>query len=595
MSVSTSVHFDRDALGHVIAERRAALEDRHRPWQPLTLGALLDRAVERYADRPYVVTDEVTLSYAALGEQAAAIARGLVRHGLAVGDRVLLVLPNGPEVVALRFAFARVGVVAVPVNPQLRSEELAEIIRQAEPVGLVTAETYRGLDLHANLDPILPGWRAEAPTDDEPTDAERADAERAEAGVRLVITLSGAVAPGNGIYDVVTLDALRTDPDPVLDAELARRAATFSPYDVTTLFFTSGTTGRPKGVVSTHDMETRSAYGSAYTRGFQDGRRIFFALPLHHVFAYIEGLLASMYVGGAVIIHPVFDPAASLAAIERHQASEALFVPTMSLAVIDAARRNSYDLGSLHSVMSAAQAAPLRLWTELRELLGVTQLVTGYGMTETSAATTFTMPTDPDTFLTETVGRPKPGGAAGDLVEYAVADAETGELLPAGAFGELVARGPIVAGGYFRRPEETASAVLADGWLRSGDLGTIREDGYLVVGGRSKEVYKRGGELVMPAEVEERLTSLPEVAQAHVVGVPDERMGEVGCAWIVPAEGAEPDADALIAYCAEHLARFKVPAYILFTTAAELPLTASGKVQKFLLGARASEQLGLMP
>jgi len=583
MSVSTSARFDRDALGSAIAERRGALEARHRPWQPLTLGGLLDRAVEQYADRPYVITDDVTLSYAELGEQASALARGLVRHGATVGDRVLLVLPNGPEVVALRFAFARAGVVAVPVNPQLHSEELAEIIRQAEPVGVVTAETYRGLDLHANLDPILPGWRAEAATDTDPADT----------AVRLVVTLGGPVAPGAGAYDVVTLDALRTDPDPVLDAELGRRADTTTPHDVTTLFFTSGTTGRPKGVVSTHDMETRSAYGSAYTRGFEDGRRILFALPLHHVFAYIEGLLASMYVGGAVVVQPMFDPAASLAAIERHRATEALFVPTMSLAVIDAARRTSYDLGSLHSVMSAAQAAPLRLWTELRELLGVTQLVTGYGMTETSAATTFTMPTDADTFLTETVGRPKPGGAAGDLVEYAVADPETGELLPPGSFGELVARGPIVAGGYFRRPEETASAVLADGWLRSGDLGMIREDGYLLIGGRSKEVYKRGGELVMPAEVEERLTSLPEVAQAHVVGVPDERMGEVGCAWIVPADGAEPDPDALIAYCAEHLARFKVPAYVLFTTAADLPLTASAKVQKFHLSARASEQLRL--
>lgn len=583
MSVSTSVSFDRDALGQAIAERREALEERHRPWQPLTLGALLDSAVERYGDRPYVITDEVTLSYAELAERASALARGLVRHGVMVGDRVLLVLPNGPEVVALRFALAKAGAVAVPVNPQLRSEELAEIMRQAEPVGVVTAETYRGLDLHANLDPILPGWRAEAAT----------DTNTAETGVRLVVTLGGPVAPGAGAYDVVTLDALRSDPDPVLDAELGRRAETTTPHDVTTLFFTSGTTGRPKGVVSTHDMETRSAYGSAYTRGFEDGRRILFALPLHHVFAYIEGLLASMYVGGAVVVQSVFDPEASLAAIERHRATEALFVPTMSLAVVDAARRTPYDLGSLHSVMSAAQAAPARLWIELRELLGVTQLVTAYGMTETSAATTFTMPTDPDAFLTETVGRAKPGGAAGDLVEYAVADPDTGELLPAGSFGELVARGPIVAGGYFRRPEETAAAVLPGGWLRSGDLGTIREDGYLVIGGRSKEVYKRGGELVMPVEVEERLTSLPEVAQAHVVGVPDERMGEVGCAWIVPADGAEPEPDALIAYCAEHLARFKVPAYVLFTTAAELPLTASGKVQKFHLSARACEQLGL--
>ena len=404
--------------------------------------------------------------------------------------------------------------------------------------------------------------------------------------------------PAGARPGLLTLAALGTGPDPGLDAMLSVRAAVATAQDVSTIFYTSGTTGTPKGVLSTHEMELRSAYGSAYARAFEDGRRIMFALPLNHVFAYIEGLLASMFVAGSVVVQPVFDPEASLAAIGRHQVGEALFVPTMSLAVVEAARRTRRDLSSLHSVMSAASSAPASLWNDLREVLGAEQLVTAYGMSETSAATTFTRVGGPVEDLEHTVGWPKPGGIAGDpdlggaLAEYKAIDQVTGADLPRGSAGELVARGPIVCRGYFRQPGATAAAVLPGGWLRSGDLGLIREDGALVLTGRAKEVYKCGGELVMPAEVEACLTRRPDIAQAYVVGVPDARMGEVGCAWVVPGEDAKLDTDEVIRYCRAELARSKVPQYVMVTTAAELPLTVSGQVQKFRLAERAVSDLG---
>jgi fatty-acyl-CoA synthase len=279
----------------------------------------------------------------------------------------------------------------------------------------------------------------------------------------------------------------------------------------------------------------------------------------------------------------------TLEAIERHRATEALFVPTMSLAVIDAVRAGDHDVSSLHSVMSAAAPAPARLWSELEELLGLEQLVTAYGMTETSAATTFTMPGDPTDNLVDTVGQPKLGGVAGDpelggrVAAYKTVDPFDGTDLPAGAEGELAVRGPIVTAGYYDRPDETADVMTADGWLRSGDLGTIRPDGYVILTGRSKELYKCGAELVMPNEVEARLTDHPDVAQAYVIGVPDERMGEVGQAFVVAAEGSDPSPDELIEHCRAGLARFKVPVEVTVIEAAELPLTASGKVQKFRL------------
>jgi len=274
-------------------------------------------------------------------------------------------------------------------------------------------------------------------------------------------------------------------------------------------------------------------------------------------------------------------------------------VPTMSLAVVAAARTSSADVSCLHSVMSAASAAPASLWAELAKLLGVEQLVTAYGMTETAAASTFTLPGGPVDDLENTVGYPKPGGIAGDpdlggrVVDYKTVDPVTGADLPPGAEGELAARGPVVTRGYFRQPEVTAAAALPGGWLRSGDLGYVRADGALVLTGRAKDIYKCGGELVMPAEIEAFLNQRRDVVQAFVVGVPDPRMGEVGCAWVVAESGATVDLEEIIASCRAELARFKVPAHAFLIDPAELPLTASGKVQKFRLADRAKRQLGL--
>jgi fatty-acyl-CoA synthase len=220
-------------------------------------------------------------------------------------------------------------------------------------------------------------------------------------------------------------------------------------------------------------------------------------------------------------------------------------------------------------------------------------------MTETAAASTFTLPGGPVDDLESTVGYPKPGGIAGDpalggrVIDYKTVDPLSGGDLPPGAEGELAARGLIVTPGYFRQPELTAAAMLPGGWLRSGDLGYVRPDGALVLTGRAKDIYKCGGELVMPAEIEALLNQRPDIVQAFVVGVPDPRMGEVGCAWIVTENGAAIDPEDVIAHCRAELARFKVPAYVFTASPGELPLTASGKVQKFRLAERAIRHLGL--
>ena len=485
--------------------RRGDLEARHRPWRPQTLTALLDTLARRFPDRPFVIGEEETLSYADLADRSTALARGLVARGVQVGERVALVLPNGPDMIAARFAVARAGAVAVPVSFRLPAAELAQILRQSEVSALITMEEFGEINALDTLDRIAPGWERLSPGDaPSPAGASSEEARPGEAGpggpgpgagslpgLGLVVTVPRG--PAGARPGLLTLAALGTGPDPGLDAMLGVRAAVATAQDLSTIFYTPGTTGTPKGVLSTYEMELRSAYGSAYARAFEDGRRIMFALPLNHVFAYIEGLLASMFVAGSVVVQPVFNPEASLAAIGRHQVGEALFVPTMSLAVVEAARRTQHDLSSLHSVMSAAAPAPASLWNDLQEVLGAERLVTAYGMSETSAATTFTRIGGPVEDLEHTVGWPKPGGIAGDpelggaLAEYKTVDQITGADLPRGSAGELVVRGRIVCRGYFRQPGATAAAVRPGGWLRSGDLGLIRDDGALVLTGRAKE------------------------------------------------------------------------------------------------------------
>lgn len=547
-----------------IDERRDALERHHGPWTERTVHAMLDAVAAEHPERPFVLTDSGSFTYAEIAGWSRRLARGLVARGIAPGEHVALVIPNRAELVALLFAIGRAGAVAVPVNVALRTRELEYVLRQSRAVAVVAAAEARGVDHAAALAEIAGGLP----------------------DLRLEVTTEPDRRRG-----AVPLAALELEADDELDVQLETRAANDDPASPATIFYTSGTSGEPKGVVLEHDMLLRSAYGSALTRGFEDARRILFSLPLQHVFAYIEGLLASLFVGGSVVLQEEFDAHATLAAVERHRPTEALFVPTMSLLVVDAAQDTEYDLSSLHSVMSAASSAPARLWAQLRDRLGLTQLVTGYGMTETSAATTFTLPGDRIDLLADTVGRPKLGGVAGELSEYRTGDPETGEPLTPSAEGELAVRGAIVMRGYFDAPEENAAAVTQDGWLRSGDMGRIGLDGYVRLTGRSTDLYRCGSEAVMPMEIEARLAELDEVSQAHVVPIPHPTMGEVGVAYVVPASGASPDAAALIAHCRATLARFKVPEHVIFLDADELPLTSSGKVRKFILERRARQEL----
>jgi fatty-acyl-CoA synthase len=560
-----------------IEARRAALRARFSVWRPATLSGFLASSAAEYGDRPFVITDTTTVSYAQTDAWATRLADGLAALGIRPGDRVGVLMANYLEFVPVKFAIARAGAVAIPFNYLYRTAELGYVLRQSQCNALITMTSFSGLDYLQMLDEISPGWER-GPTAGLPD-------------LRAVVLLdTGAPGPRDGVTDVPGLAALGERHPGAADASAVTPD---SPGDI---LYTSGTTGSPKGVVVTHDAVLRTSYGSALTRAYQDGRRILFSLPCYHMFGYVEGLLSVMFVGGAIIPRTTFSPADYFASIEKHQATEILAVPTMTVALLEHPGRAGTDLSSLSAILSGAAPAPVWLWQKVQAELGVTEITTGYGMTECGGAMTLTLPEDPLEYHANTVGRPKLAGAAGiagrdgDLCEYKTVDPVTGDELRAGAEGELVSTGPTHMLGYWAKPAETGQALRA-GWVYSGDLGLVQPDGYLRVTGRSKELYKSGGELVMPKEIEDLLTSHPGVSQAYVVGVADERWGDVGCAWVVPEPGATVDADELLTLCRDKLARFKVPKHLLFLQPGDLPTTPTGKVQKFRLAQRAAEQI----
>ena len=553
------------ALASVEA-RRAALAARVPSWQPTTLDQAFTRLAREYADQPYVLTDAAQWSYGEVLDRAERLARGLIEIGVRPGDRVALLMANYAEFVPLAFAVWRVGATLIPMNFAFRANELGYVLRQSGARALITMGEFRGLDYLAMLDQLAPGWEK--------------DATAAFPNLKAVV-LFGDNA--RGVQSVDGLMALGAKASTTLPQAPAR------PEDPAVIMYTSGTTGLPKGVLQSHDNVLRISYALAYHQAYTPGRRTIFALSLYHAFGLVIGVIASIWVGGAIVPQMVFDPVETFAGIEKFRATDALFVPTMAMALIDHPRRTEFDLSSLNGVLSGAAPTPVSAWKRMIDALGLKEVFTGYGMTELSCATVLTCIGDSLETLERTVvrtidagtaGLPEHGGLIG---EYRTCDPYTGALLPEGAEGELVFRGPTATKGYFERPEETSVLFLDGGWLRSGDLGRIRPDGYIELTGRSKELYKTGGELVAPKEVEAVLDQHPDVAQSYVIGIPDDKWGEIGAAWVVPAPGASPSPQALSQFCAERLAKYKWPRHVFLTDAESLPKTPTGKVQKFEL------------
>ena len=530
-------------------------------------------------------------SFAEIARRVDEAAKGLIALGVAPGDKVCLWLNNCPEWVHLMFAIARIGAVLVPANTRFRTGDIEYLVRQGDCSTLITHDVSGPVDYLAMVRELVPESLAAPPAG--PLRSERFPF------LERIVTVSDREHRGT-----TPLPALVEAGRAVSDAALAERAARVSVDDTLFIMFTSGTTGFPKGVMRSHHL-LRNQCDRMERLAITESDVVLNYLPLFHIFGYVDGPLLSVMAGSRQVLTGTFDPDECIGLVEAERATQMQGFDSHLKALMDAQERRPRDTSSLRiGFFPSGMASSVPIVRRAREVFPTMRTLTAYGSTEGGANICVSFLDSTEEQRCETSGQPCDG------FEIRIADPETGEERPAGTPGEILVRGYNLMQGYYRKPEETAAAIDAGGWLRSGDLGYLREDGFLRFLGRCKDVLKVGGENVDPVEVEQLLLGHRGVREVAVVGYPDERLTEVGVAFVVPSDtgaaapgagdrgGASGEGDARREALAEEIlefgrgrvASFKLPRHVLFVPA--LPMTSSGKVRKAELRERALTQLG---
>jgi len=521
-----------------------------------TIGANLARTVALFGNHEALVDlpSGRRWTYRSFDDDVNALARGLLGHGVAAGERVGIWAPNCPEWTLLQYATAKVGAVLVNVNPAYRSSELAYVVRQSGMRLLVSALGHRGSDYREMV-------------------------EQARGGCP---ELRDVVYVGDRSWD----DLLGAGRHVAGDA-LAERMAQLSPDDPINIQYTSGTTGFPKGATLSHHNILNNGYFVGELVHYTEVDRIVLPVPFYHCFGMVMGNLAATSHGACMVIaSPGFEPAATLAAVEQEHATSLYGVPTMFIAQLALPDFADYDLSSLRTGIMAGSPCPVEVMKRVVAEMHMSEVAICYGMTETSPVSTMTRSDDDLARRTETVGLVMPH------LEVKVIDQVSGRTLPRGQTGELCTRGASVMLGYWGEPERTAEVIDAARWMHTDDLAVMDSGGYCSIVGRMKDLVIRGGENVYPREVEEFLYRHPAVADVQVVGVPDERYGEELMAWVVLRPGyADLSAEEVREFCAGQLAHYKVPRYVYVVDG--FPMTVTGKVRKVEMREESIRILGL--
>ena len=521
-----------------------------------TIGANLARTVAAYADREALVecASGRRWTWAELDADVGRLARGLLGAGIGAGDRVGIWAPNCAEWTLVQFATARVGAILVNVNPAYRTHELAYVVNQSGMVLLVSATSFRTSDYRSMIEETAAG---------NPT-------------LTRVVYLD----------DEESWSGLLASGDTVAAEGLAAREAELSATDPINIQYTSGTTGFPKGATLSHRNILNNGYFVGELCRYTEQDRVAIPVPFYHCFGMVMGNLAWSSHGATMVIPaPGFDPALTLAAADQERCTSLYGVPTMFIAEWALPDVASYDLSSVRTGIMAGSPCPAEMMKKLIDV-GIEEMTICYGMTETSPVSTQTRTDDSFERKVGTVGRVSPH------LEIKIVDPLAGDVVPRGSAGEFCTRGYSVMLGYWHDEEKTAEAIDADGWMHTGDLGVMDDDGYVQITGRIKDMVIRGGENIYPREIEEFLYTHPDIEDVQVIGVPDEKYGEELCAWVRLRPGAAPlDADGVRAFADGKLARFKIPRFVMVVD--EFPMTVTGKVRKVEMRAVAAEQLGL--
>jgi len=505
----------------------------------MTIPALTAAAAERFGDSLAVVDGDDCLTYRELLDRARSFGTALVATGVQAGETVAIWAPNGAPWIIAALGTWQAGAVVVPVNTRFKGREAADILRRSRARVLVTATDFLGVDYVELL--------------------EQADQELPDLG-EVVVPDTWPEFLGRA--------------DTATRTEAERRAAAVSDDDGADILFTSGTTGTPKGVVQTHRGTLGVATDFVAEAGLVAGDRYLMVNPYFHMFGLKAGILAALAAGATMLPEPVFDVDRALRRVAVQRVTALPGPPTIYQAILDHPDRDRFDLTSLRVAVTGAADIPVELIRRMQDELPFDVIVTGYGLTEAGTATS-TVPGDDAQTIATTVGRPRPG------FELRIADADAD-----GEVGEVLLRGPTTMAHYLDDPEATAAAFTDDGWLRTGDLGMLDERGYLRIVGRSKDMFIVGGFNAYPAEIEDVLRRHPGIRHVAVVGMPDDRLGEVGMAFVVARPGADVTGPEIIDWARAEMANYKVPRAVELVD--ELPTNATGKVVKDELRARAA-------
>ncbi len=515
------------------------------PLLEQTIGEVLTEMAQRHPDREALVSvaQGERYTYRELSEAVDAVARGLVAVGTAKGDRVGIWAPNCSEWLLVQYATARIGAILVTINPAYRSHELAYVLEQSGTSLLVSAQSFKGSDYRAMVAEVAPDLRT-------------VFLGSSDWAALLEAGQAGGALPGRGL----------------------------SASDPINLQYTSGTTGFPKGATLSHRNIVNNGYLVGELCGYSELDRVCVPVPFYHCFGMVMGNLGALTHGACVVVPGQgFEPVAVLETVQAERCTSLYGVPTMFIAELAEPGFSSYDLSSLRTGIMAGSPCPVEVMKQVQVFMP--EVTICYGMTETSPVSTQTTAEDSLDRRVSSVGRVHPH------VEVQVVDPETGEVVERGVPGEFCTRGYSVMLGYWRDEDRTAEAIDAEGFMHTGDLAVMDDEGYLSIVGRIKDLVIRGGENVYPREVEEFLYSHPDVLDVQVIGVPDARYGEELCAWVKLRPGAQVAEQDLREWCRGRLAHYKVPRYVRFTD--EFPMTVTGKVQKFKMRETSVAELGL--
>ncbi|TFW41262.1 AMP-binding protein [Pseudomonas fluorescens] len=527
-----------------------------KPLLAMTIGQAFDHTVAQYPDGEALVVRHQQRRYTwrQLAETVELHARAFLALGMRAGDRLGIWAPNCAEWCISQVASAKLGVILVNINPAYRSSELDYVLKQSGCQWLVCAGSFKTSDYHAMLQELKPDLRG-------------------------LISLDPN--PPSGFLPWSQLTALGAGVPP---EQVHRRQASLHVDQPVNIQYTSGTTGFPKGATLSHHNLLNNGYMVGESLGLTARDRLVIPVPLYHCFAMVMGNLGCI-THGTTMIYPNdgFDPLLTLTAIAAERATGLYGVPTMFIALLDHPRRGEFELSSLRTGIMAGATCPIEVMRRVINELHMGEVQIAYGMTETSPVSLQTAATDDLERRVTTVGRTQPH------LEHKIIDGD-GNTVARGEIGELCTRGYSVMLSYWNNPEGTRDAIDEAGWMHTGDLATMDEQGYVCIAGRNKDMIIRGGENVYPRELEEFFFTHPAVADVQVIGIPDERYGEEIVAWVKCHPGHVTDAEELQAWCKGRIAHFKTPRYFKFVEA--FPMTVTGKIQKFRMREITLKELG---